>query len=84
MEATIEISGPLKRFDATVALDGMGFTVARPGEVDGLADPGGAGQSAASALQAGRSGRGRLPRLAHCEGLSARRADGTPPPNVPS
>jgi ABC-type branched-subunit amino acid transport system ATPase component len=121
MEATIEISGLLKRFDATVALAGMGLTVARPGGVDGLAGPGGADKSAAirvipgldaadaggaltcgrpyailghplshvgsleaSARQAGRSGRGRLPRLAHGEGLNARRAGGPPPPKVPS
>jgi len=36
MEATSEISGLRRRFDATVALDGMRFTVA-PGDVTGFA-----------------------------------------------
>lgn len=44
MEATREISGLLKRFAATVALDGMSFTVA-PGEVTGFAGPNCAGKS---------------------------------------
>jgi hypothetical protein len=35
MEATSQISGLRERFDATVALDGMSFTVA-PGEVTGF------------------------------------------------
>jgi ABC-2 type transport system ATP-binding protein len=44
MEPTREISGLLKRFAATVALDGMSFTVTS-GEVTGLAGPNGAGKS---------------------------------------
>jgi ABC-2 type transport system ATP-binding protein len=44
MEATIEISNLRKRFGATVALDGMTFTVA-PGEVTGFVGPNGAGKS---------------------------------------
>jgi ABC-type multidrug transport system ATPase subunit len=44
MEATIEISNLRKRVGATVALDGMTFTVA-PGEVNGFAGPNGAGKS---------------------------------------
>jgi ABC-2 type transport system ATP-binding protein len=44
MEATSEIGGLLRRFDATVALDGMSFTVA-PGEVTGFAGPDGADKS---------------------------------------
>jgi ABC-2 type transport system ATP-binding protein len=44
MEATIEISNLHKRFGATVALDGMSFTVA-PGEVTGFVGPNGAGKS---------------------------------------
>jgi ABC-2 type transport system ATP-binding protein len=44
MEATIEISNLHKRFGATVALDGMTFTVA-PGEVTGFVGPNGVGKS---------------------------------------
>jgi ABC-2 type transport system ATP-binding protein len=44
MEATIEISNLRKRFGATVALDGMTFSVA-PGEVTGFVGPNGAGKS---------------------------------------
>jgi ABC-2 type transport system ATP-binding protein len=44
MEATSEISGLRRRFDATVALDGMSFTVA-PGDVTGFTGPNGAGKS---------------------------------------
>jgi ABC-2 type transport system ATP-binding protein len=44
MEAIIEISNLCKRFGATVALDGMTFTVA-PGEVTGFVGPNGAGKS---------------------------------------
>jgi ABC-2 type transport system ATP-binding protein len=44
MEATIEVSNLRKRFGATVALDGMTFTV-RPGEVTGFVGPNGAGKS---------------------------------------
>jgi ABC-2 type transport system ATP-binding protein len=44
MEATIEISNLHKRFGATVALDGMTFTVV-PGEVTGFVGPNGAGKS---------------------------------------
>jgi len=44
MDATIEISNLRKRFGATVALDGMSFTVA-PGEVTGFVGPNGAGKS---------------------------------------
>src|SRR5215472_15712723 len=44
MEATIEISNLRKRFGATVALDGMTFTVA-PGQVTGFVGPNGAGKS---------------------------------------
>jgi ABC-2 type transport system ATP-binding protein len=44
MEATIEISNLRKRFGATVALDGMTFTVA-PGEITGFVGPNGAGKS---------------------------------------
>jgi ABC-2 type transport system ATP-binding protein len=44
MEATSEIKGLCRRFDATVALDGMSFTVA-PGEVTGFAGLNGAGKS---------------------------------------
>jgi ABC-2 type transport system ATP-binding protein len=44
MEATIEISNLHKRFGATLALDGMTFTVA-PGEVTGFVGPNGAGKS---------------------------------------
>ncbi len=44
MEATIEISDLHKRLGATVAVDGMTFTVA-PGEVTGFVRPNGAGNS---------------------------------------
>ena len=44
MEATIEVSGLLKRFGPTLALDGMSFTV-RPGQVTGFVGPNGAGKS---------------------------------------
>jgi ABC-2 type transport system ATP-binding protein len=44
METTIEVSGLRKRFGATVALDGMTFTVA-PGRVTGFIGPNGAGKS---------------------------------------
>jgi ABC-2 type transport system ATP-binding protein len=44
MEATIEISDLHKRLGATVALDGLTFTVA-PGEVTGFVGPNGAGKS---------------------------------------
>ena len=44
MEATIEVSDLRKRFGATVALDGMTFTVT-PGEVTGFVGPNGAGKS---------------------------------------
>jgi ABC-2 type transport system ATP-binding protein len=44
MDATIEISNLRKRFGATVALDGMTFTVAA-GEVTGFVGPNGAGKS---------------------------------------
>jgi ABC-2 type transport system ATP-binding protein len=44
MEATIEVRGVRKRFGATVALDGMSFTVL-PGQVTGFVGPNGAGKS---------------------------------------
>jgi ABC-2 type transport system ATP-binding protein len=44
MEATIEVSGLRKRFGATLALDGMTFTVL-PGQVTGFVGPNGAGKS---------------------------------------
>src|SRR5713226_7811975 len=44
MEATIEVSGLRKRFAATLALDGMSFTVL-PGQVTGFVGPNGAGKS---------------------------------------
>jgi ABC-2 type transport system ATP-binding protein len=44
MEATIEVSGLRKRFGATLALDGMSFTVL-PGQVTGFVGPNGAGKS---------------------------------------
>ena len=44
MEATIEVEGLRKRFGATVALDGMTFTVS-PGHVTGFVGPNGAGKS---------------------------------------
>ncbi len=44
MEATIEVTNLRKRFGATVALDGMTFTVT-PGEVTGFVGPNGAGKS---------------------------------------
>jgi ABC-2 type transport system ATP-binding protein len=42
--ATIAISGLRKRFGATLALDGMSFTV-QPGQVTGFVGPNGAGKS---------------------------------------
>jgi ABC-2 type transport system ATP-binding protein len=42
--ATIEVSGLRKRFGATLALDGMTFTVS-PGQVTGFIGPNGAGKS---------------------------------------
>ncbi|MGH9124621.1 MAG: ABC transporter ATP-binding protein [Acidimicrobiales bacterium] len=44
MEATIEVVGAHKRFGATVALDGLSFTVG-PGQVTGFVGPNGAGKS---------------------------------------
>ncbi|MFF0250622.1 ATP-binding cassette domain-containing protein [Streptosporangium sandarakinum] len=44
MQASIEVSGLRKRFGATLALDGMSFTVP-PGQVTGFAGPNGAGKS---------------------------------------
>src|SRR5690242_1687910 len=44
MEAAIEVTGLRKRFGATVALDGMSFSVA-PGQVTGFIGPNGAGKS---------------------------------------
>jgi ABC-2 type transport system ATP-binding protein len=44
MEATIEVSGLRKRFGATMALDGLSFTVA-PGSVTGFVGPNGAGKT---------------------------------------
>jgi ABC-2 type transport system ATP-binding protein len=44
MEATIEVTGLRKRFGATLALDGMSFTV-QPGQVTGFVGPNGAGKS---------------------------------------
>ena len=44
MEATIEVRGLRKSFGATVALDGMTFTVA-PGQVTGFVGPNGAGKT---------------------------------------
>jgi ABC-2 type transport system ATP-binding protein len=43
-DATIEVSGLRKRFGATLALDGMTFTVS-PGQVTGFVGPNGAGKS---------------------------------------
>jgi ABC-2 type transport system ATP-binding protein len=43
-DATIEVAGLRKRFGATLALDGMTFTVA-PGQVTGFVGPNGAGKS---------------------------------------
>ena len=43
-EATITVDGLRKRFGATLALDGMTFTVS-PGEVTGFVGPNGAGKS---------------------------------------
>ena len=40
----IEVTGLRKRFGATLALDGMSFTV-HPGQVTGFAGPNGAGKS---------------------------------------
>jgi ABC-2 type transport system ATP-binding protein len=44
MEATIEVSGLVKRFGSTLALDEMTFLVA-PGQVTGFVGPNGAGKS---------------------------------------
>ncbi len=44
MEATIEVTGLRKRFGATLALDGMSFTV-QPGQVTGFVGPNGAGKT---------------------------------------
>ena len=44
MEATIAVSGLRKRFGATVALDGMTFSVL-PGQITGFVGPNGAGKS---------------------------------------
>ena len=41
-QATIEVAGLRKRFGATLALDGMTFTVS-PGQVTGFIGPNGAG-----------------------------------------
>src|ERR1700747_1080297 len=43
-DATIAVSGLRKRFGATLALDGMSFTV-EPGQVTGFIGPNGAGKS---------------------------------------
>jgi ABC-type branched-subunit amino acid transport system ATPase component len=43
METTIEVAGLRKRFGATLALDGMTFTVA-PGQITGFIGPNGAGK----------------------------------------
>src|ERR1700747_2405054 len=43
-DATIAVSGLRKRFGATLALDGMSFTV-EPGQVTGFVGPNGAGKS---------------------------------------
>jgi ABC-2 type transport system ATP-binding protein len=43
-DATIAVSGLRKRFGATLALDGMSFTV-QPGQVTGFVGPNGAGKS---------------------------------------
>src|ERR1700678_87715 len=44
MEARIDVIGLRKRFGATLALDGMTFTVS-PGQVTGFIGPNGAGKS---------------------------------------
>ena len=44
MEATIEVSGQIKRFAPAVALDGMSFT-GLPEQVTGFFGPNGAGKS---------------------------------------
>jgi ABC-2 type transport system ATP-binding protein len=44
MDAMIEVNGLRKRFGATLALDGMSFTV-NPGQVTGFVGPNGAGKS---------------------------------------
>src|SRR5579859_1674379 len=44
MDATIEVTGLRKRFGATLALDGMTFSVV-PGQVTGFVGPNGAGKS---------------------------------------
>jgi len=61
MEATIEVTGPHKRFGPTVALDGMSFTVV-PGQVAGFVGPNGAGKTTTMRGDAGRRHR-RSPRL---------------------
>ena len=43
-DTIIEVSGLRKRFGATLALDGMTFTVS-PGQVTGFVGPNGAGKS---------------------------------------
>ena len=43
-EASIEVSGLRKQFGATLALDGMSFTV-QPGQITGFVGPNGAGKS---------------------------------------
>jgi ABC-2 type transport system ATP-binding protein len=43
-EATIEVTGLRKRYGATLALDGLSFTVS-PGEITGFVGPNGAGKS---------------------------------------
>jgi len=43
-EASIEVSGLRKQFGATLALDGMSFTI-QPGQVTGFVGPNGAGKS---------------------------------------
>jgi ABC-2 type transport system ATP-binding protein len=80
MEAISEISGLRRRFDATVALGGMSFTVA-PGDVTGFAGPNGAGKATTMRVILGRN---HLLWLAHSQRLNARRADGPPLPTVPS
>ena len=44
MSATIQADGLSKRYGATVAVDGLSFTV-RPGVVTGFVGPNGAGKS---------------------------------------
>src|SRR6201994_3513579 len=81
MEATIEVAGLRKRFGATLALDGMSFTV-QPGQVTGFVGPNGAGKSttmrvvlgldaadAGSALIGGQPYRRLRPPLSHVGSL---------------